>query len=227
MFGKWMHRGADVARVVEEKIQEYLDSGYVVGRPFRAQPPKERARRSVPHLTNRKLLRDYGISYEIQRAEREAGNKWCTFHKRYEPVVNFHQRCKECKDGKREIQRGQYQKHGRDRKYNVPKDWRPKMLKFQGGHCALCPAVSGDSRKGGSRLFIDHDHSCCSTPDRSCGKCVRGLLCNGCNAKIGYLEGLLRNGIEIKNPDAWTIKALDYLATYSVQLSPKESYVQS
>jgi len=34
------------------------------------------------------------------------------------------------------------------------------------------------------RLVVDHDHECC--PDeKSCGKCVRGLLCNWCNRMIG------------------------------------------
>lgn len=45
------------------------------------------------------------------------------------------------------------------------------------GVCDLCQSAS-------SELQIDHDHSCC--PDvRSCGNCIRGVLCPPCNLGLG------------------------------------------
>lgn len=58
------------------------------------------------------------------------------------------------------------------------------ILASQGGGCAICGASQGDAR--GRRLHVDHDHDCCPGKT-SCGNCVRGLLCNGCNTGIGLL----------------------------------------
>lgn len=62
--------------------------------------------------------------------------------------------------------------------YGISLEDYDAMLKRQGGRCAIC------HRKSGSSLSIDHDHSCCSTARKSCGRCVRGLLCQPCNRRL-------------------------------------------
>lgn len=34
-------------------------------------------------------------------------------------------------------------------------------------------------------LVIEHDHSCCPSQKNTCGKCIRGLVCQQCNMVIG------------------------------------------
>jgi len=57
------------------------------------------------------------------------------------------------------------------------------LYKKQDGRCAVCrrPLISG---KGS---HIDHDHECCSGA-KSCGKCIRGILCRGCNHGLGQFK---------------------------------------
>ncbi|WP_435613304.1 endonuclease domain-containing protein [Streptomyces sp. bgisy159] len=58
------------------------------------------------------------------------------------------------------------------------------MLAEQGGVCAVC----GHLDPAGRELAVDHDHSCCPDAAKSCGNCVRGLLCWPCNVGIGHLR---------------------------------------
>jgi hypothetical protein len=57
-----------------------------------------------------------------------------------------------------------------------------EMLREQGGVCAICKRVDPDHM-----LAIDHDHACCPSK-RSCGACVRGLLCGACNRALGLFD---------------------------------------
>ncbi len=53
--------------------------------------------------------------------------------------------------------------------------------------CEIC----GDQTD--RNLHIDHDHKCCAPGKNTCGKCVRGVICNSCNQAVGKMEnGLMR-----------------------------------
>lgn len=70
--------------------------------------------------------------------------------------------------------------------YNLTKESVGLLLLLQEGKCAICGAPSPDE----GAMHIDHDHACCPGK-RSCGACVRGLLCNRCNfGGLGWYEGL-------------------------------------
>ncbi|MEV1080810.1 endonuclease domain-containing protein [Streptomyces sp. NPDC050211] len=70
--------------------------------------------------------------------------------------------------------------------YNVTVEFIGQLRRFQQDRCAVC----GTTHMGRRAMDIDHDHACCSG-GRSCGECVRGLICNDCNARgLAWYEGL-------------------------------------
>lgn len=77
--------------------------------------------------------------------------------------------------------------------FNITPDQYEWLLTQQNGVCALCfepeRKIHHKSKTGEiSRLAVDHDHRCCSESAKSCGKCIRGLLCNSCNTVMGKIE---------------------------------------
>ncbi len=88
-------------------------------------------------------------------------------------------------------------------------EYTQKLIK-QNGHCALCSAVQGSEKR---RMCVDHDHTCCPEP-RSCGKCIRGILCHNCNRKIGFLEEMLRESDLVPKINTWVESAIAYLLSY-------------
>lgn len=70
------------------------------------------------------------------------------------------------------------------RRYKMTEEEFSALAEAQNGRCAICRTESPGSLGVWS---IDHDHSCC--PGKiTCGKCVRGLLCTGCNTALGRLQ---------------------------------------
>lgn len=121
---------------------------------------------------------------------------------------------------KNELRKGKYWNEPEYRKVELRKNalsiyhWTPEKyddkLKEQGGHCALCEKVAGKKS-----LHVDHDHTCCPDSKRvTCGKCNRGILCQSCNTRLGYLEQTLRESSVNPQPNTWTARAITYLKSY-------------
>ena len=83
-------------------------------------------------------------------------------------------------------------------RYSLSKDRFIEFLKKQNYTCGICPSTGLDFRG----WHIDHDHSCCPA-GKSCGRCIRGLLCFTCN----ILLGVAKDNTEILN------NAVRYLET--------------
>lgn len=130
--------------------------------------------------------------------------------------------CKDCtnkegkkywrKNAKRFIERGKsYRAQPRIKKqireahlrrtYKISSEDFRATLDKQGGGCGLC----NSKIPGGVGAFhVDHDHRCC--PGRkSCGKCVRGVLCSRCNHLLGVFEN---------NTKFFTKNAAKYIKTW-------------
>jgi hypothetical protein len=58
------------------------------------------------------------------------------------------------------------------------------LLKLQDYGCAMCC----EPFEEGQLIHVDHDHACCRGKNRSCGECIRGLLCHTCNIALGHIE---------------------------------------
>lgn len=78
----------------------------------------------------------------------------------------------------------------------------PNILKLvDEGYCEICK-----EKLLRNNYAVDHDHSCCNSNIKSCGKCIRGLICQKCNHGLGNFR---------EKPELMQT-AIDYLRKYNV-----------
>lgn len=116
-----------------------------------------------------------------QRARDEVGRKQCRRCLAWLDVENFH-RSARSSDGLTGTCRRCQRDHQLKRDFGITLTDYEAVLTAQGGGCAVCGATEGDN---GRMLAVDHDHGCCPSSRKTCGDCVRGLLCSECNLQLG------------------------------------------
>ena len=120
-------------------------------------------------------------------------DKKCSRCKERKPIEQFYvnkklglpeSQCKACHalaaKRWREKSKAKIQAIGRLYNYQLTPEAFKALLKKQYNKCAICGVLFTLTIKP----YIDHNHACCPGA-RSCGKCVRGLLCVGCNGALG------------------------------------------
>lgn len=74
-------------------------------------------------------------------------------------------------------------------KFNLSEAEYEAKFDSQGRRCAICRS---DIPKTVQTWSVDHDHACCPG-EKTCGECVRGILCRGCNHGLGNFEDSITN----------------------------------
>ncbi len=201
--------------------------------PRKGQHQSDEAKRLLREARKRQIhprLVAHGVMQaDIEQAEAK-GLRWCSGKcKAFRPADEFYEnrypRCKLCTQRSLARQRDKRTSEERQRladytwdwreknqhhvrkawlksKYGVTPEWYEAKLTEQGGHCALCSATVVPGRKF---LFVDHNHACCDNTKKTCGKCVRGILCYRCNTFVD----------QVGNAE-WLAGALAYLERYKM-----------
>lgn len=211
---------------------------HAAGKPFapirrRAGAPEPGIVCSFAGCTNIRTVRELCARHHYQRARggdlkplrtpfvpvatrNEDGNKWCSTCEGWRPESSFARskgkadglqtRCRDCNADIYRANAEQVRDKMRQQRFGITRAEFDAWFDSQGNVCATC----GTDDPGKNYWCVDHDHACCPGSDRTCGKCIRGILCGQCNHALGNVK----DNIETLN------SMIDYLNERSVLKNP-------
>lgn len=125
---------------------------------------------------------EFRVYYDVT-ARDEQGRKRCPSCEEWLAVEKFGKHASTT-DGLSKRCRNCERKADLKRNFHLTVEQYKEMLHAQGGCCAIC----SNPPDGDKWLAVDHDHACCPEKGKSCGQCVRALLCGNCNTAIGMMS---------------------------------------
>lgn len=157
----------------------------------------QQLRRGKP-LSPLRAKRRQGASLERD----EAGRKQCLRCKQWKTESEYEPHSK-ASDGLKVHCRKCTRFYWKARRNNLTPAGLESLLEEHGSACGICKTpITG----GSQALAIDHDHACCPGTGKSCGRCIRGLLCSNCNTGLGsFMDDpqLLRAAIAYLGSTPW------------------------
>jgi hypothetical protein len=160
--------------------------------------------------------------------------KECSCCKQVKPLTEYHVRpgcrdgyagqCKACRCEVERVRRQSKPGYMREKslnRFSLTTDLYEMILELQGNGCAIC---GRETDQTGWRMPVDHDHSCCSRKDQSCGKCLRGILCSNCNHGLGHFGDdpeLLRRAIIYLNRKLSPASHIGEIAYWYREVAPE------
>lgn len=146
-------------------------------------------------------LRPLGPEKVKAHARDEGGNKQCAKCRLWLPESGFAKSsgrgdglqavCRGCKAAHYRVNADKVRDKMRESRFGITREQFDAMLNAQGNVCAICKS----DKPGTNYWSVDHDHACCPGSDKTCGKCIRGILCSHCNHGLGNV----RDSIETLN----------------------------
>lgn len=136
------------------------------------------------------------------------GEKWCSTCEEWKDPSNFasskgkadglQTRCRPCNAEIYRANADRVRDKMRQQRFGITREEFDALFDAQGRVCDIC----GTSDPGRSYWCVDHDHACCPGSNKTCGKCIRGILCHRCNHALGNVRD---------NPDTLA-RMIEYLA---------------